>query len=624
MIQQRSNLKASRRTGNSILFLMALVMVVAFRSETSAVGRIFYLSKQGNDNNSGLSVSLPLRTLAAAARQMRPGDICRILAGVYHQTLKVDRSGLAGEPMTFEPYRHAHVVIDAAVPIRGWQWCRGHIYSAPVPHTPPIRLTQVFLNGRLILPARYPRQAVPTPFQPGAAQVTVPAKGQQGYGYFSTSRRIFAPGFAGHRRNYFRGALFVGRVGVAWSVQTALVKASSRTGILRLANRTHWWFAGRGQGYLMGLRRFLGQPTQWVYRAGRLYLGLAPGQTPAQYRITIQKQPWCVDIRRRSWVVLRSLTFHGGAVRILGNHCILSHCRCRYLGQYLPLSEHRQAVPPGVGLRPCGIVVTGNYNTVEHCRIAWSAGDGIVIEGNDNLVSRNVIRNTDYSGTYACPLQILTGRDNRVLFNTVFNAGRDILQFKHPHHDVIEFNNCYHAGLLCRDLGIIYAWGTNGGETRIAFNWIHGNYNSGPNPGIYLDNGCRNFIVDHNVIWNCLGDAGVRINGPCANELIVNNTLFNCLSVGARTFVSRRPAGQKDWPIGVHYQSMNNLYLGKSPQRQLVDPARDNFRLRPGAPALHAGQMVAGIAPLVHGFRPDLGAYQQGQAYWTPGATGAK
>ncbi|NNM87475.1 MAG: right-handed parallel beta-helix repeat-containing protein [Phycisphaerae bacterium] len=597
-------------------------MVVVFRSETSAVGRVFYLSKHGNDNNSGLSISRPLRTLATAARQMGPGDICRILAGVYHQTLRVDRSGLAGEPITFEPYRHAHVVIDAAGPISGWQWYQGHIYSAPVPHTPHIRLPQVFLNGRMILPARYPRQVVSTPFQPGAALITVPAKSR--HGYFSTSRRMSAPQFAGHRHNYFRGARFVGRVGVAWSVQTALVKASSRTGILRLANRTHWWFAGRGHGYLLGLRRFLGQPTQWVYRTGRLYLGMAPGQTPAQYRIAIQKHAWCVDIRRRSWVVIHGLAFHGGAIRILGDHCVLSHCRCRYLGQYLPPAGHRKAVSKRVGVRPCGIVVTGNYNVVEHCRIAWSAGDGIVLQGNYNLVIRNVIRNIDYSGTYASPLQILTGRDNRILFNTVFNAGRDLLQFRQPHHDVVEFNNFYHAGLLCRDLGIIYAWGTNGDETRIAFNWIHGNYNSGPNPGIYLDNGCRNFIVDHNVIWNCPGDAGVRINGPCANELIVNNTLFNCLPVGARIYVSLRPAGQKHWPIGVHYQSINNLYLGKSPRRQLVAPARDNFRLRLGAPAFHAGRRVAGITPLVHGRRPDLGAYQQGQVYWTPGVTGVR
>lgn len=162
---------------------------------------------------------------------------------------------------------------------------------------------------------------------------------------------------------------------------------------------------------------------------------------------------------------------------------------------------------------------------------------------------------------------------------------------------------------------------SNGGGSRITCNWIHGNHNHGPNPGIYLDNGCRNFIVDHNVIWNCPGDAGVRINGPCANELIINNTLLNCLPVGARMFVSpRRP----HWPVGVHYQSINNLFLGKNPEQQLADPAQNNFRLKPGAPAIHAGRVVPGITPLLHGRPPDLGAYQQGQPYWTPGVTGKK
>ncbi len=593
-------------------------MAFALTFGGSAIGRVFYISKHGSDTNSGLNSSLPLRTFAAAVRRMRPGDTCRIFTGVYHQTLTIVHSGRPGQPITFEPYLHNHVVIDAANTIVAWQQYCKHIYSALVPHKYGSGLMQVFLHGRLILPARYPPQAAGTPFRMGDAQVTVPARGKH---RFATTRRIYAPQFAGRRRNYFRGALFVGWVGPAWSVQTALVIASSRTGILRLANRTHWWFAGRGHGYLIGLRRFLGLPNEWAYHAGRLYLGLAPGKSPARYRISVQKRTWCVDIRRQSWVIIRGFSLRAGAIRIDGSHCIITHCRCRYPGQYNP---PRQAYLYNTTSQACGILVTGNHNTIRKCRLAWSAGNGIVIYGNDNLVSRNVIRDIDYSGTYACPLQLLTGCDNRVLFNTAFNAGRDILQLSHPHHDVIEFNNFYHAGLLCHDLGIIYAWGTNGDETRIAFNWIHGNRNSGPDPGVYLDNGCRNFIVDHNVIWNCPGDAGVRINGPCANEMIVNNTLFNCLPVGSRMWVSRTPPNQIHWPVGVHYQSMNNLYLGKNPGRQLIDPRRNNFRLRPGAPALHAGHMVAGIAPLVHGQPPDLGAYQQGQPYWTPGVTGSR
>ena len=81
---------------------------------------------------------------------------------------------------------------------------------------------------------------------------------------------------------------------------------------------------------------------------------------------------------------------------------------------------------------------------------------------------------------------------------------------------------------------IIVGWvGQLLGEgTRIAYNWVHDNRSHGP--GIYLDNYCQNFVVDHNVIWNC--GAGIRVNGPAKGHRLYNNTLFNCRDIGTRLY----------------------------------------------------------------------------------------
>ena len=149
-----------------------------------------------------------------------------------------------------------------------------------------------------------------------------------------------------------------------------------------------------------------------------------------------------------------------------------------------------------------GVVINGSNNVVRGCTLFNTAGSGVYSSGTNNLITRNLIYNTDYSGTYACCIA-LHGSGEIVTFNTAHNSGRDILRPEGTGSD-IRFNDLSVPGLLCKDLGVTYQWGINGGGTRIACNWVHDNTSTNdPRPGIYIDNWCRNFIVDHNVVWNC-------------------------------------------------------------------------------------------------------------------------
>ena len=260
------------------------------------------------------------------------------------------------------------------------------------------------------------------------------------------------------------------------------------------------------------------------------------------------------------------------------------------------------------------------------CAVARSSippARGVYSSGRTNLITRNLIYNTDYSGTYACCIA-LHGAGDIVTFNTAHSSGRDIVRPEGTGSD-IRFNDLSVPGLLCKDLGVTYQWGVNGKETRLAYNWVHDHSSSGDTvrPGIYIDNWCRNFIVDHNVIWNCPTFDGILINGPSTNLLIYNNTLFNCVERGhapvrsvAQTIIRIRGFGL---PTFTPIRSRTTSFSPRSPQTQLVNWTNEDFRLQPNAPAIDAGVIIPGFTDGYLGAAPDLGAYEFGGLAWTAG-----
>jgi len=304
-----------------------------------------------------------------------------------------------------------------------------------------------------------------------------------------------------------------------------------------------------------------------------------------------------------------------------GSFNVLQNCQGQFLSNFMLIDygwEEDGGIESGGG-----VVVSGYSNTVRECTLSNTAGSGIFTDGTGTLITRNHIYNTDYSGTHACCLAVHGNRES-ITFNTAHDSGRDILKPEGAGSD-IRFNEFYHSGVLCSDLGLIYNWGINGQDasgisTRIAYNWCHDNGNPGPRPLIYLDNYVRFFVIDHNVCWG--GGSGVRINRPAFGDLIFNNTLFYCDDVGTI------PSNQ--WPVDnpdpdfwtddfYQYSASNNLFLASYPATQLVNWENRDFRLRPNAAAIDAGSVIPGFTEGYAGAAPDLGAYESGCPPWTAG-----
>ena len=72
----------------------------------------------GDDNNNGLSINLPFKTIGKAASVMSSGDICYIRQGRYHETISIDNlDGTSSAPVIFTNYNDERVVIDGTIPI---------------------------------------------------------------------------------------------------------------------------------------------------------------------------------------------------------------------------------------------------------------------------------------------------------------------------------------------------------------------------------------------------------------------------------------------------------------------------------------------------------------------------
>jgi hypothetical protein len=587
-------------------------------SALSAPGAVYYVATNGFEANVGTSLESPFRTLSHAARIMVAGDTCLIRAGIYREKLRPEHSGTSAAPITFEAYSNEVVTIAATEPVTDWTYVSPGLYKAAVAWDIGNGYNQVFIDGEMIHQGRYPSFGAGGLLNPSTVSVTV------------NGNTITSSAFDGRAQNFWAGAWFSGGAGYQWSWQCARIVASSGNSItLDVGTESNPWFTGSGTGFIWGLSALMDSDNEWHLDSANktLLLRVHRGDNPAKQLIEMKRRNWCVDVDGCNFIIIRGLQLRGGAVRLRGNGNLLENCRARFLSHFLTYAwgyAYDGGIQPGGG-----VVLDGVNNTVRGCTISDTAGSGIISSGGGNSIARNFIYNTDYSGTYACAIR-LNGWKDQVCFNTAFRSGRDILQPGGAGH-AISFNDFSYPGQLCKDLGVIYAWGVNAQttdhvRTRITYNWIHDNVSTGPTPLIYLDNWSRNFVVDHNVCFNNTGDSGIRVNGPAANHQLYNNTLFNCDAIGTHTY-NMWPANNPDpafWKGNLYqYAALNNLYLGSSPAGQLADWTHYDFRLRKNAAAINAGVAVPGYTDSLGAHStPAQGAYDSTGLTWKAGVNG--
>lgn len=82
---------------------------------------------------------------------MNPGDICCVQGGTYRETVVLNKSGKAGEPICFVAEKGQTVLLDGTKPITGkWIKHEANIYKIKI--DAPIE--QLFVKRKVMVEAR--------------------------------------------------------------------------------------------------------------------------------------------------------------------------------------------------------------------------------------------------------------------------------------------------------------------------------------------------------------------------------------------------------------------------------------------------------------------------------------
>ena len=581
----------------------------------------YHVASAGSDSNVG-SGARPFRTIGKASTLLVAGDTCTIHAGVYHETLRPANSGASGRPITYRAAGDGAVTISAADAITGWTNHQGDIWRATMPVNRGGRLNQVFSDGRLMVEARWPNltwngaRGFDLLDATALARVTA-TKGSN----------VLTVPLLNQATNFWQGAFIWAEVGSRWTAQVATITGSAAGSLTVGSKSSPWypddgvdWQGNQGALYITGTLAALDAPGEWHVQGGYVYLMTLDRSNPAGHLVEARNGRLVADLSSRDWIVLSGLNGYAGSANLTGTGCVLRNCTFNNISH--------EAIS-GYGRDAGGLSVFGTGNLVEGCLIDGSSSNGVNLSGTGNMVRNCIVRNINYNGDYSGGVS-LSGDQNTLEYCTITRAGRALIN-PGGTRQVIRNNDVSYALLWTQDGGAFYSYNRDGQGTEIAYNRIHDNLgwalmpSLAPCDGIYLDDGCLNFIVHHNEIWNC--DDGIRLGHilPTHGHRIYNNTLWSnrrhgMAQHGTSSFtdiVVWNNLSDHDDFLGTDLR--NNLFTSDA---KFVAVAQYDFRLSAGSPAIDAGLPVAGITDGLLGVAPDVGAREYNGVAWTAGATG--
>jgi hypothetical protein len=577
----------------------------------------YHVSQTGSDAADGTAAA-PFRTLARAAAALHPGDTCIIHEGVYRETMVVQRSGEADRPIRIQAAPGARVRISATEPLHAnWTKAAGGVYSARIDPAP----TQLFFDGQMAREAHWPNGRY------GDLMDRPCVEAEEGTGYERlVCKKLPAGDFNGGYALIWRGG--------AWTNVTARIK-DYRPGeslvfdppFTPISDQYHQGDAFKPRAgnrfLLVGSRAALDAPGEWVVdtRNGLTCFLPPAGKTPADLRFEAKARDHVLVLRGCSYVQVAGIELFGGAFDLTdANHCVLENVTSLYSNDFTRTAKQ---VPPHAANR-----IKGDHNMVRRCQIAYAAGTGLDIQGDDNTLSNCVIHDIGYMGTYEGAVQVQGTRRMVIDHCSIYRSGRDLILHHRAEQLRITYCDLHHAVMLNDDAGATYAWGTDGKGSVIAYNWVHHSVQR-HTVGIYLDNFCKNFVVHHNLVWAC-GATGITLNCDALNHLVANNTIAQCPRAFG-TFAYHRYT-----PDQTGTRIVNNLLLARfdpADPQQVISGAKGSLLEANAAGAVDAdgvptadskavgaGIVIAGITDGYHGAAPDLGAYQRGDVLWRPGA----
>ena len=621
-------------------FTLALISVV--KSES------YYVAIYGNDNNNnGLSITTPFRTVAHAATVMSAGDTCFIRSGTYHEIVNVtDNSGIDGMPLVFMPYNSERVVFDGTVSIDStWSQHSGNIWKTTI----DFDIWQLFADQDEQVMARWPNAK----FSDGSVFDT---ENHWGHGTMKqTNPNIYSNGTFIHDSRVNENGELIDLSMQGFDLDEAGKEA---IGILNVGSFRTWsrkitshsgntftydpvpqneWKNKEHQYFLEGRLEFLDAAGEWFLDTttpkNRLYYYAPPGENPNEMNIRGKVQSYAFVISKSKYVELRDLEFFGTTFYIYkSSGSKVDNCNFFYPSTSKRMLRIVNQVPD------MSIIKSSSNCTVSNSAFRYTDGSAIEAWGGRNTIKNNYFYHIDYSSADLTSIMVtvlMTGKYNKFQNNTMHKLGASATVVGGD-SALFEYNDIYDTGYVQSDGAMIQCMVGAQPGTVIRYNWLHDSKKYGAR---FDGNGAgNNGTMHHNVMWN-LGNSGIMAKGY--EHKIYNNTVLNgptnkndilvMIAQGGnagtitRNNVANRIAGHRsgsyqNYPVPGTYETNENGYqTGRDVDTLLVNIDNRDFRPKPNSVLIDAGTVINGITDSYEGAAPDIGAYEYGGDLWSAG-----
>jgi hypothetical protein len=581
----------------------------------------WYVASNGSNSGAG-SLQQPFRTIQHAANLAQPGDTVLVRGGVYREQVRPARSGTASARITFAAYAGERVTVSGANVVSGWSKHAGSVYKANQSWDLGFGNNQVFVDGRMMIEARWPNTTVDVtrPRKANADNIAVTSAAEPATATLSDADLTHATGtWNGATIHIMPGHGWVGETGTVTSSQPG--RLTYRAKLLDQKNQAP---RAGDQYYLTGKFSALDAPGEWFYEASTktVFLRTLASDSPAAHAVEVKRRQYAFDLRGRSYVDVQGFDLFAASVisSSSSKQLRLSRLNASYVSHFTlqpdPWGQQQKA-------HNSGIALLGTDSVIRDSRINYSAGNGVFLGGSRNRVENSVISNVDYNAGDEAGVYVL-GPNHVVSHNTISNTGRSGVVHRYSPGAKIVHNVIHTVLLQTTDGGGTYTWGSDGAGTEIAYNQIY-NVKSGGfgAAGVYLDNFSRNHVVHHNVVWD--SDFGLKMNPPNTSNRIYNNTFagnkYSVASSGTREMsgsVFRNNVFTNRLQIGPGATAANDLSMGAD--FRFVNSGAGDFRLRAGSAAIDRGVVIRPYTDGFLGAAPDAGAYEFDRAPWKAGA----
>ena len=534
-----------------------------FYPEGSA-GRTYYVAQTANadDNNSG-TLSAPLATITGAGKVAKAGDTVIVKEGIYREKVTVANNGEPTSPIVFKA-ENENTVISAAEELGGFTVDDERtaaagmtVYKAKLPddwEDLGVGRNQIFFNGKSMVEARYPNgPAIEMGEQNEALNSLWPIRGEL-VPSDNDSLMITSDTLLNQEPGYWVGATVVAMRGHEYTLDSATV-VESGNGYLRVGDTsTYYWAISTSNvnkhwtpyAYLSGHINALDTYEEWVIKDGYLYFIPPKDSDITDLKVEIKSRQLVADLSDNAYVKLEGFTTIGGSIKMNNSvMCTLDGMNMKYLNHYVKSKDQHSgfiddAVPTNPNGAPArgevGIYIGGENNVVINNTFDTAAAAAIYGVGSYTYIENNIIKDCGYAGGYVAGLYF-TGEawkdktakrgGNYICRNTVYNAGRAVLQHTSPIGEKmwpqlpaeIVFND-FHDGMLTSvDTGVVYEYMVLMGSEKL-FTKMHHNLvyatskqTSPESRGIYHDGGAENIDTYSNVTFSVEPNAGFTVAG---------------------------------------------------------------------------------------------------------------